>query len=94
MNPPRFPFFFDECPGIQILKRLVPDLQTDEMKIRLEEFHYVRNGTTDVFAFMNHREYFKLPVLYSKLLGQDTSLVNAVVFIVLLSIINYYQLAV
>lgn len=56
MNPPRFLFFFDECPGIQILKRLAPDLQTEETKIRLEEFHYSRNGTTDVFAFMNHAD--------------------------------------
>jgi len=53
-NPPRFLFFFDECPGIQILKRLVPDLQTEQMKKRLEEFDYIRNGTMDVFAFLNH----------------------------------------
>lgn len=25
-------YFFDECPGIQILKRLLPDLRTEEMK--------------------------------------------------------------
>jgi transposase len=54
LNPPRFLFFFDECPGIQILKRLIPDLQTEEMKKRLEEFEYIRNGTMDVFAFLNH----------------------------------------
>ena len=54
MNPPRFLFFFDECPGIQILKRLTPDLRTEEMKKRLEEFEYIRNGTMDVFAFLNH----------------------------------------
>jgi len=53
-NPPRFLFFFDECPGIQILKRMVPDLQTEQMKKRLEEFDYIRNGTMDVFAFLNH----------------------------------------
>ena len=35
MTPPPFLFFFDECPGIKILKRLLPDLQTDEMIKRL-----------------------------------------------------------
>jgi len=54
MSPPRYLFFFDECPGIQILKRLTPDLRTEEMKKRLEEFEYIRNGTMDVFAFLNH----------------------------------------
>jgi transposase len=53
-NPPRHLFFFDECPGIQVLKRLTPDLQTDAMKRRLEEFEYIRNGTLDVFAFLRH----------------------------------------
>lgn len=56
MDPPRHLFFFDECPGIQILKRLTPDLQTEEMKIRLEEFEYIRNGTMDVFAFLSHTD--------------------------------------
>ena len=28
-NPPTNLIFFDECPGIQILKRLAPDLQTE-----------------------------------------------------------------
>lgn len=55
-NPPRYLFFFDECPGIQIIKRLTPDLQTDAMKRRLEEFEYIRNGTMDVFAFLNHAD--------------------------------------
>jgi transposase len=54
MDPPPYLFFFDECPGIQVLKRLFPYLQTEEMKIRLEEFEYIRNGTIDVFAFLNH----------------------------------------
>ena len=53
-NPPKNLFFFDECPGIQILKRLVPDLRTDKMKKRLEEFEYIRNGTMNVLAFFNH----------------------------------------
>jgi len=55
-NPPRHLFFFDECPGIQVLKRLVPDLQTNTMKQRLEEFEYIRNGTLDVFAFLHHAD--------------------------------------
>ena len=56
MSPPANLFFFDECPGIQILKRLTPDLQTHEMKARLEEFEYIRNGTMDVFAFLNYTD--------------------------------------
>ncbi|ETR72362.1 MAG: transposase [Candidatus Magnetoglobus multicellularis str. Araruama] len=53
-NPPKNLFFFDECPGIQILKRLVPDLQTDSTKKRLEEFEYIRNGTLNILAFLNY----------------------------------------
>ncbi len=53
-NPPKNLFFFDECPGIQILKRLLPDLQTDNEKKRIEEFEYIRNGTTNVLAFFNY----------------------------------------
>lgn len=55
-NPPRRLFFFDECPCIQVLKRLTPDLQTDAMRQRLEEFEYIRNGTLDVFAFLHHAD--------------------------------------
>ncbi|MEA3387428.1 MAG: IS630 family transposase, partial [Patescibacteria group bacterium] len=53
-NPPKNLFFFDECPGIQILKRLLPDIQTDNEKKRIEEFEYIRNGTTNVLAFFNY----------------------------------------
>jgi len=53
-SPPPYLFFFDECPGIQVLKRLVPDQQSETMKKRLEEFEYIRNGTMDVFAFLEH----------------------------------------
>ncbi len=56
MNPPRNLYFFDECPGIQILKRLTPDLQTEKSKVWLEEFEYIRNGTMDVFAFFKHSD--------------------------------------
>ncbi|MFV1977281.1 MAG: IS630 family transposase, partial [Candidatus Scalindua sp.] len=50
-NPPNNLYCFDECPGIQVLQRLSPDMQTESMKIRLEEFEYIRNGTIDVLAF-------------------------------------------
>jgi len=56
LNPPSNLFFFDECPGIQILKRLIPDLRTDSMKKRLEEFEYIRNGTMNVLAFFNYAD--------------------------------------
>ena len=55
-NPPEYLFCFDECPGIQILKRLVPDMQPgDEGGLLkwINEFEYIRNGTTDLFAFLN-----------------------------------------
>ena len=55
-DPPSHLFFFDECPGIQILKRLIPDLRTDGMKKRLEEFEYIRNGTINVLAFFNYAD--------------------------------------
>jgi len=51
LNPPEYLYCFDECPGIQVLQRLSPDLRTEEMKMRLEEFEYIRNGTIDVLAF-------------------------------------------
>lgn len=50
LNPPKNLFSFDECPGIQVLQRLVPDMRTEETKIRLEEYEYIRNGTIDLFA--------------------------------------------
>lgn len=56
MAPPRNLFFFDECPGIQVLSRLVPDLRTDETRKRLEEFEYIRNGTLDLFAFLRQAD--------------------------------------
>lgn len=55
-KPPANLFFFDECPGIQILKRLTPDMQSDGMRKRLEEFEYIRNGTMDILAFLHHAD--------------------------------------
>lgn len=37
-----------------MLKRLVPNLRTEETAKRLEEFEYIRNGTMNVLAFFNH----------------------------------------
>jgi hypothetical protein len=54
-NPPKNFFCFDECPGIQILQRIAPDLRPgDDESIRVwwKEFEYIRNGTTDLFAFL------------------------------------------
>ncbi len=56
MNPPAHLFFFDECPNIQILQRLLPNLQSAGMKKRLEEFEYIRHGTMDVLAFLHHAD--------------------------------------
>jgi transposase len=56
LNPPQNLFFFDECPGIQILKRLTPDIRTDETARLLEEFEYIRNGTMNVLAFFNYAD--------------------------------------
>ena len=55
-NPPTYLFCFDECPGIQILKRLVPDMYPGDeggMLKWVNEFEYIRNGTTDLFAFLD-----------------------------------------
>ena len=35
LNPPEYVINFDECPGIQILQRLAPDLQTEESEMEL-----------------------------------------------------------
>jgi len=51
LHPPKNLYCIDECPGVQVLKRKMPDMQTDKKKIRLKEFEYSRNGTIDVFAF-------------------------------------------
>lgn len=54
-NPPKNLFCFDECPGIQILQRLTPELRPvdqNEIKQWWHEFEYIRNGTTDLFSFL------------------------------------------
>ena len=51
-DPPDRLWFFDECPGIQILTRIAPDMSTDDKQRWLREFEYNRNGTIDVMAFL------------------------------------------
>lgn len=51
LHPPKNLYCFDECPGIQVLKRKMPDIRSENQKIRLKEFEYSRNGTIDVLAF-------------------------------------------
>ncbi len=53
LNPPDNLYAFDESPGIQVLQRLVPNLQTEGTKTRLEEFEYIRNGTLDLFLCLD-----------------------------------------
>lgn len=51
-------YCFDECPGIQVLQRLAPDVCPDDEGAAsrwLSEFEYIRNGTIDVFAFLQVR---------------------------------------
>jgi len=58
-RPPKHLFFFDECPGIQIRQRLSPGIlsrmSSDDVTLWLEEFEYIRNGTLDVFAFLDNK---------------------------------------
>ena len=51
-NQPDYLYFFDECPGIQILMRIAPDMTTERQQKWLNEFEYNRNGTLDVLAFL------------------------------------------
>lgn len=53
LNPPENLYCFDECTCIQALKRLSPNLPVARDRPALEEFEYVRNGTTDLLAFLN-----------------------------------------
>ncbi len=55
LNPPQNLFCFDECPGIQALKRVAPPLPPGEGKNggKYSEPNYNRNGTRDLYAFLN-----------------------------------------
>ena len=48
LNPPKYLYCFDECPGIQILQRLAPDMRTDEMRIRLEDRKSTRLNSSHI----------------------------------------------
>jgi len=55
-NPPKNLFCFDECPGLQILQRITPNYRptdTEDVSMFWQEFEYIRNGTTDLFCFLN-----------------------------------------
>lgn len=55
LNPPENLFCFDECPGIQALKKTAPPLPVGEGKNggQYSEPNYNRNGTRDLYAFFN-----------------------------------------
>lgn len=52
LNPPEYLFSFDECPGIQALRPLCPDLAVDRNTPNYRDFQYERNGTVDLLAFL------------------------------------------
>lgn len=55
LHPPKYLFSFDECPGIQALKKVAPPLPPGEGKAgyRYSEPNHSRNGTVDLFAFLD-----------------------------------------
>jgi len=53
LNQPQYLFCYDECPGIQAIMPLCPDLPVAENVPNYRDFLYTRNGTTDLMAFLN-----------------------------------------
>ncbi len=55
LNPPKYLFCFDECPGIQALRRLAPPLPVGNGKCggKYSEPNHNRNGTRDLYAFLD-----------------------------------------
>lgn len=55
LNPPKYLFCFDECPGIQALRRTAPPLPTGKSEAggRYSEPNHNRNGTKDLYAFFD-----------------------------------------
>ncbi len=55
LNPPKYLFSFDECPGIQALKKVAPPLPPGRGKAggKYSEPNHSRNGTRDLFAFLD-----------------------------------------
>lgn len=52
LNPPEYLFCYDECTGIQATQRLAPDFSPSVNLAGYKEFEYVRNGTTNLMAFL------------------------------------------
>lgn len=52
LNQPEYLFCYDECPGIQALMPICPDLLFDEDLPNYRDFLYTRNGTIDLMAFL------------------------------------------
>ena len=52
LNPPEYLFCFDECTAIQATERLAPDFPPSVNLPGYKEFEYVRNGTTNLMAFL------------------------------------------
>ncbi len=55
LNPPKYLFCFDECPGIQALRKVAPPLPPGQGKAggRYSEPTHNRNGTKDLYAFLD-----------------------------------------
>ncbi len=55
LNPPKHLFCFDECPGIQALRRVAPPLPTGNGKCggKYSDPNHNRNGTRDLYAFFD-----------------------------------------
>lgn len=55
LNPPKYLFSLDECPGIQALRKVAPPLPPGRGKAggKYSEPNHSRNGTRDLFAFLD-----------------------------------------
>jgi transposase len=55
LNPPEYLFCFDECPGIQALRKVAPPLPAGQGKKggKYSEPNHNRMGTTDLYAFLH-----------------------------------------
>lgn len=56
LNAPEYLFSGDECPGIQALMPLDPDLPAIANQPNYRDFSYSRNGTTDLIAFFRVKD--------------------------------------
>ena len=52
LHPPEYLFCFDECTGLQATNRIAPQLSSKTNTPVYDDFHYRRNGTTDLLAFL------------------------------------------